>query len=84
MGSMQPHRNHLRRMLGLADHGECTRDFRVLHDDWKLLVEDMIVTADTAPRPAAFFSPPNKPVGAVIAIPPATSSPAEFAGVEEG
>jgi dienelactone hydrolase len=86
MGSVQEHRVHLRGMLGLVDSKLGTAHIKILHENAKLTLEDVTLPTDSgmSARALVFFPRPEPLVAGIIAIPPATESREEFAGIVEG
>jgi cephalosporin-C deacetylase-like acetyl esterase len=84
--SVQKHRVHLREMLGLIEPKLGTPQIKILRDDANLRVEDVTLPMDSGfDARALVFSPrPGPLAAAIIAIPPATESREEFAGIMEG
>jgi len=84
--SVEQHRVHLREMLGLTDAHPGTPQIRILDENAKLRVEDVTLPTDSglSARALVFFPKSATVAGGVIAIPPATESRQEFAGVMEG
>ena len=84
--SLQMHRTHLRRMLGFVEPKLVTPQIRTLHEDANLLVAYVTLPAESGfSARALYFSPRGgKVAGAIIAVPPASQNPAEFAGIAEG
>ena len=83
--SVQQHRANLRAMLGLIEPKLRTPQIEILRDDANLKVEDVTVPmdADWSAR-ALVFLPRPRPISAgIIAIPPATESREEFAGIAQ-
>src|ERR1017187_4702976 len=72
--SIEPHRAHLRRMLGFVDPKLGVPQIRTLHEDANLLVEYVTLPAESGlSARVLYFSPRGGTVaGAIIAIPPAT------------
>ncbi len=84
--SVQKHRVHLREMLGLVEPNLGTPQIKILHEDANLRVEDVTLPMDSGLSARALvFSPrPGALVAGIIAIPPATESREDFAGIVEG
>jgi cephalosporin-C deacetylase-like acetyl esterase len=84
--SVQKHRVDLREMLGLVKPKLETAQIKILHEDANLRVEDVILPMDSGLSARALvFSPrPGALTAGIIAIPPATESREEFAGIVEG
>jgi dienelactone hydrolase len=73
-------------MLGLADVHSGTPRIKILNENANLRVEGVTLPTDSglSLRALIFFPKPATLAGGVIAIPPATESREEFAGVLEG
>ncbi len=84
--SVGVHRDHLRSMLGLVATHLGTPHIEVLSDAPNQRVEDVTLPTDSglSARALIFVPQTASPAGAIIAIPPATESREEFAGVMEG
>ncbi len=84
--SVEPHRAHLREMLGLVNAHTGTPQSKILSESASIKVEDVTLTMDSGLTARALIFLPKSVAlaGGVIAIPPATESREEFAGVTEG
>ena len=84
--SVQIHRAHLRKMLGLLPLKWATPHIKLLHEDANLQIEDVTLPMDTAwnARYLVFLPRGIRIPLFIIAIPPATESREEFAGVVAG
>ena len=84
--SVGVHRDHLRSMLGLVATHLGTPHIEVISDAPNQRVEDVTLPTDSglSARALIFVPQTASPAGAIIAIPPATESREEFAGVMEG
>jgi dienelactone hydrolase len=84
--SVETHRAHLRAMLGLIAPSLGTPQIKTLRDDANVQVEDVTVPMDSgwSARALLFLPRPGAISAGIIAIPPATESREEFAGVAEG
>jgi dienelactone hydrolase len=84
--AVRQHRAHLREMLGLVDIHLGTPQIKILNESANLRVEDVTLPTDSglSARALIFFPKPAPAAGAIIAIPPASESREEFAGVMEG
>lgn len=84
--SVQSHRAHLGEMLGLIQLKTGTPQIRILCEDVNVQIEDVTIPMDSAWNARALIFLPRVKVipDCVIAIPPATESREEFAGIAEG
>lgn len=84
--TVEEHRAHLREMLGIVDVQRRTAQIKVLFENASLRVEDLTLPTDAglSARALLFFPKSLMPVGSLIAIPPASESREEFAGVMQG
>lgn len=84
--SVEPHRAHLREMLGLVNAHVGTAQTKLLNESASLEVEDVTLPMESGltARALVFLPKSVTLAGGVIAIPPATESREEFAGVMEG
>lgn len=84
--SIKDHRNHLRKMLGLIRPALGTPQIKTLKQSERLKVDEVTIPIDGDFRARALLFLPHStgPEAAVIAIPPASESREEFAGVVEG
>jgi dienelactone hydrolase len=84
--TIEKHRAHLREILGIVDVHLGIAQVKTLSDNESLRVEDVTLPTDSglSARALIFFPKSATLVGGVIAIPPATESREEFAGVMEG
>jgi dienelactone hydrolase len=84
--SVQKHRAHLREVLGLIEPKLGTPQIKILSEDANLRIEDVTLPMDSGfDARALVFFPRSGPLAAgIIAIPPATESREEFAGIVEG
>ena len=84
--SVQKHREHLREMLGLIEPKLGTPQIQILREDANVQVEDVTLPMDSdwSARALVFLPRAGAISAGIIAIPPATESREEFAGVAEG
>lgn len=84
--SLQNHRNHLRKMLGLIPSSLGTPQINVLQRSENLQIEDVTlpIAADFDARALLFLPRSSTPEAAVIVIPPANESREEFTRVLQG
>ena len=84
--SVQRHRSHLCEMLGVTDVRLGTPRINILSENAGLRVEDVTLPTDSGLTARALILFPKVAVlsGGVIAIPPATESREDFAGISEG
>jgi dienelactone hydrolase len=84
--SVETHRAHLRAMLGLITLQSGPPQIKMLREEANVQVEDVTLPMDSgwSARALVFLPRPGVFSGGVIAIPPATESREEFAGVAEG
>lgn len=84
--SLQNHRNHLRKMLGLVQPGAETPQIKTLQHSKNLQIEDVTlpIAAGFDARALLFLPRSSAPEAAVIAIPPANESRAEFTRILDG
>lgn len=84
--SVQEHRNHLRKMLGLIEARPGTPQIKVLQESANLKVEDVTIPIDGGLSARALLFLPKSAVaaGGVIAVPPENESREEFAGIVQG
>jgi dienelactone hydrolase len=84
--SIRAHRAHLREMLGLIPFKSGTPQIKILREDAHLQIEDVTLPMDSGwSARALVFLPRAKVIPmCLIAVPPATESREEFAGIMEG
>jgi len=84
--SVEAHRSNLRAMLGLIEPKPGTPTVKLLSEEAGLRVEDVTLPIATGFSARALLFLPNSssPVAAMIAVPPATESREEFAGIAAG
>ena len=84
--SLETHRAHLRKMLGIPDFHLRNSQVKIASENQGLRVEDVTLPTDSglSARALVFFPFATMLQGGVIAIPPAKKSREEFAGVMEG
>ncbi|MGH9395480.1 MAG: prolyl oligopeptidase family serine peptidase [Terriglobia bacterium] len=84
--SLQTHRDHLRKMLGLIRPSLGTPQIRILQQSKDLQIEDVTIQIDSNLRARALLFLPHSttPEPAVIAIPPANERREEFTGIVQG
>jgi dienelactone hydrolase len=84
--SLAGHRTSLRKMLGLVEAHPGNPEITTLHSDEALRVEEVSIPLEQDFSARALFFVPRRPQPgpAVIAIPPATQTREQFAGVGEG
>src|SRR5439155_24378437 len=84
--SVAPHRNHLRKMLGVVDLPAGKARTVVLSEKGGVRIEDVTLPldADFSARALLFVPAAATAMPAVIAVPEATESREHFAGVAEG
>ena len=83
--SVQIHREHLRKMLGLIWPASGAPAIKLLQTGGGVRIEDVSlpITAGFEAQALLFLPQSNGPKAAVIAVPPASESAEEFAGIAE-
>jgi dienelactone hydrolase len=84
--SVQGHRADLRAMLGLIQPRHGTPNIKVLGEERNLSLEEVTLPINSgfSVRALLFLPHSSPPAAAIIAIPPATESREEFAGIVQG
>ena len=84
--SVQDHRDHLRKMLGLIQPTLGTPQIRLLQENESLRIEDVMLPIDTGWSAHALLFLPHRsaPRAGVIAVPSENESREEFTGIAQG
>ena len=84
--SVSEHRRHLRKMLGMIELGPGKADVKVLQESGNLRIEEVKIAlnGDFGVSALLFLPEGSNSKAAVIAIPDATQSREDFAGIAEG
>jgi hypothetical protein len=83
--SLEAHRDHLRKMLGLIPEPVGSAEIKVLQGAGSVRIEEvhLTITRGFEAEAILFLPQSNKPKAAVVAIAPATESAAQFAGIAQ-
>jgi hypothetical protein len=84
--SVQEHRDHLRKMLGLIHPRPGNPDIKVLHESENLRIEDVTlpIEAELQVRALLFLPRSSAATPAVIALPSEDTTREDFTGIAEG